>query len=60
MLRKSNLKTKIGTVQRIGFPITISKDKEIKSALYGKDLFAFVLNHLLDMDDNLTVSKLEG
>jgi hypothetical protein len=60
LLRKSNLKAKIGTVKRIGFPITIGKDKEIKSALYGKDLFVFVLNHLLDMDDNLTVSKLEG
>lgn len=60
LLSKSNLKTKIGAVKRVGFPITIGKDKEIKSALYGKDLFAFVLNHLLDMDGNLSVSELEG
>ena len=59
LLSKSNLKTKIGIVKRVGFPITIGKDKEIKSALYGKDLFAFVLNHLLDMNDNLSVSELE-
>ena len=59
LLSISNLKNKSELVKKIGFPITIGKEEEISSALYGKDLFNYVMNHLIDMDDNITINKLE-
>ena len=55
----SNLKNKTKYIKKVGFPITIGKKLEISSALYGKDLFQYVMNHLIDINDNLTKSKLE-
>ena len=43
----SNLKNKADKVKKIGFPITIGKSEEINSALYGKDLFNYVINHYI-------------
>ena len=57
----SNLKNSTKDIKRIGFPITIGKSEEIKGkpAMYSGKLFKFVINNLIDMDDNQQLNKLE-
>ena len=45
--------------KRIGSPITITDYKDKDVVLYGKDLYYFVINNLIDMDDIETVNKLK-
>ena len=55
----SNLKN-ISKLNRIGFPITIN-DEEIKGkpALYSRELYNFVKNNLIDMDNENKLNKLK-
>ncbi len=60
LISNSNLKNKT-EVKRIGYPITIGKEEEIKGkpTLYSETLYEFVKNNLVDMDDKEQLNKLE-
>ena len=57
LLKKSNLKN-IKNINKIGFPITIGNEEELKgkAALYARDLYKHVMKNLINMN-NLKSNK---
>lgn len=58
LLDISNLKNTSKIIKKIGYPITTYKKDEAKYALYNIDLYNYVINNLLDMDDINSLNKL--
>ncbi len=56
LLDNSNLKDK--RVKLIGYPITTYEKDKTKYAFYDKELFNYVTNHLIDMNDTVKLNKL--
>lgn len=58
LINFSNLKNLSKKIKKIGYPITIGNEEEIMSALYGKELYNYVLNNLINMDDKNYIRNL--